>query len=113
MAKGQRDPVREQLWRERMAAWRASGLSIRAFCLRHGLTETSFHYWRRELRAREEATAASPRARGSSPRPRFVPVVLAAPVEVRCPTGHVVTLANADRAALGELFAALAEGTPC
>ena len=121
MAKISRDPVREQHWRERVTAWAASGLSVRAFCQQHQLTETTFHHWRRELRDRDDA-AASPA------RPRFVPVTVlpaAEPVassatlavDVRCPSGHVVTVPVDDPATLRTLFAALAslaeEPRPC
>ena len=112
MAKIQRDPVREQHWRERVAAWAASGLSMRAFCDQHQLTETTFQHWRRELRDRDEAAASSPA------RPRFVPVTVLpngdpltrsiGPVDVRCPSGHVVTVPGGDPATLRTLFAALA-----
>lgn len=59
MARGQRDPVRERQWRERVARWATSGLSVRAFCRQHGWIETSFYHWQRELRARDEAAAAT------------------------------------------------------
>ncbi len=58
MARRQRDPALERQWRERVARWATSGLSVRAFCLQHGLIETSFHYWKRELRARDAAVAS-------------------------------------------------------
>jgi hypothetical protein len=50
-----RDPVKEKYWREQIARWQKSGLSVRAFCAEHGVVETSFYAWRRELiiRARE------------------------------------------------------------
>ena len=111
MAKISRDPVREQHWRERVTAWAASGLSVRAFCQQHQLTETTFQYWRRELRVRDEAASSSPA------RPTFVPVtvlspsplpVATGPVEVRCPSGHVVSLPNADVVTLRTIFTALA-----
>ena len=109
----QRDPGRERSWRATMARWRASGLSIRAFCRRHSLSESAFHFWRRELRRREPA-AAGPTPVAS---PAFVPVsVLPAAtvtVEVRCPSGHVVTLAAYDVSSLPGLFAALAPGASC
>ena len=67
MARKPRDPGLERAWRERVARWSTSGLSVRAFCRQHGLIETSFYYWKRELRARE---AASTSATGSgSPSP--------------------------------------------
>ncbi|QEL16690.1 IS66 family insertion sequence element accessory protein TnpA [Limnoglobus roseus] len=116
MAKTQRDPAREQFWRDAIAAWRSSGLTVRAFCERRQLTETTFHHWRRELRRR---AAAAP----LTAPPAFVPVTVVAAesdpvhsIEVRCPSGHVVTVPGADAATLRELFqalAALAGETPC
>ena len=123
MAHGRRDPVREQLWRKRIADWQAGGLSIRPFCHRHGLTETAFQFWRQELRRRD---AAAPTPPPPPSRPVFVPVtvlpnpepavaaVLPKPrphqaVEVRCPSGHVVVVPLGEAAAtLRHLFAALA-----
>jgi transposase len=108
----QRDPERERYWRATMARWRASGLSIRAFCRRQSLTESAFHFWRRELRLREAAGLT----RVPEP-PTFVPVTViptaTVAVEVRCPSGHVVTLAAYDVSSLKGLFAALAPGASC
>ena len=110
----QRDPGREQYWRVTMARWRASGLSIRAFCRRQSLTESAFHFWRRELRLREPA-AAGPTPVVASPA--FVPVTVMPTatfaVEVQCPSGHVVKLAAYDLSSLKGLFAALAPGASC
>jgi hypothetical protein len=54
-----RDPVKEKYWREQIKLWQESGLSVRAFCKEHGVVETSFYAWRRELivRARESNSA--------------------------------------------------------
>ena len=99
---------REQVWRETMAAWQASGLSVRQYCRRHGLAEPSFYYWRRELRQRDARRTASS-------VPAFVPVTVApaAALEVRCPSGHVVTLPVADAATVRAVFAALAPEAAC
>ena len=111
MATRQRDPGREQFWRETIAAWQASGLSAREFCRRNRLTETSFHSWRRELRRRDEEATPRPAV------PTFVPVTIipsgSLQVEVRCPSGHTVSVAIADASTLGQLFAALAPVPPC
>ena len=123
MARGQRDPALERAWRERVAGWTASGLSVRAFCLQHGLIETSFYYWKRELRARDatavsRSLASAPTTSPSFPRssvpkspPAFVPVTVlptaTLSVEVRCPSGHVVLLPACDLASLTSLLAAL------
>ena len=92
MARRQRDLERERQWRERMTRWQASGLSVRAFCGQQGLLETSFHYWKRELRARDQtASRAAPLSPAKSSQPTFVPLTLlpaaTVSVEVRCPSG--------------------------
>lgn len=65
--------------------WRSSGLSIREFCVRNRLTESTFYLWKRELQTRDEVSSA---------QPKFVPLTLipaaTVSVEVRCPSGHVV-----------------------
>ncbi len=110
MVRGQRDPERVRQWRERVARWTASGLSVRAFCRQHGLIETSFSYWKRELRARDAAVsscvATAPTKSASVPKspPVFVPVTVfpetILTVEVRCPSGHVLLLSACDVASL-------------
>ena len=111
MATKQRDPVREQFWRDAITDWQTSSLSVRAYCVRHHLTETAFRFWQRELRLRD----AKPASRTAVPV--FVPVTVipttTVTVEVRCPSGHVVCLTTADTAMLRELFAALAPVPPC
>jgi hypothetical protein len=128
MPKHQRDPVREQFWREAIADWRASGRTIRDFCHERHLARTAFDYWQRELKRRDQPVPSTPKSplspQPSKPTPKpahrtakspaFVPVTVVplpnlAPgtVEVRCPSGHVVTLASAN-VTLCELFAALA-----
>jgi transposase-like protein len=113
MAGKRRNSKREQIWRVTMSRWRASGLSIPAFCQRHALTPSAFYYWRRELRERDGA-AEPP----SSPvLPAFVPLTVIpsvmVAVEVRCPSGHVVTLPACDILSLKNLFAALGPGASC
>jgi transposase InsO family protein len=55
-----RDRVKEALWRKRVDAQQSSGLAVRAYCRREGLSEAAFHWWHRELARRDgEAKAAS------------------------------------------------------
>jgi transposase-like protein len=51
-----RDTEKENYWKAQLTLWQQSGLSVRAFCKEHGIVETSFYAWRRELiiRARED-----------------------------------------------------------
>ena len=106
-----RDPARERFWRTTLSAWRTSGLSVREFCGRRDLTETAFYFWRKELLRRDgERTVRSA-------SPTFVPLTVipatTVAVEVRCPSGHVVTVPGCDGSLLRTLFAALAPVPPC
>jgi hypothetical protein len=40
------------LWEQRISAWRGSGLSQRAWCLREGVPPQTFGYWFRRLSSR-------------------------------------------------------------
>lgn len=45
---------RERFWRKLVAGHAQSGASIRDWCERHGVSEPSFYFWRRELARRKE-----------------------------------------------------------
>ena len=110
MAHGRaRDERKERQWRRWIGEWQTSGLSVRAFCQRRGLTVASFYAWRRALqrRAAEKAT--------------FVPVQVlpdavqtqTSALEVLLPDGRTVRVAPGfDAATLRRLLAVL-EGRPC
>jgi hypothetical protein len=57
-----RSRQREEFWRRIVTRQPKSGLSIRAWCARHGVTEASFYAWRRTL-ARRGATVKNSPAR--------------------------------------------------
>ena len=50
------DPQRDRFWREVLARYGASGLSVRAFCVQAGLSEPSFYAWRRTLARRDDTS---------------------------------------------------------
>jgi transposase len=104
-----RDEEKERQWRRWIGEWQASGLSVRAFCQRRGLTVGSFYAWRRVLQRRDAERAT------------FVPVqVLADTVSTQTSTlevvlndGRTVRVAPGfDAATLRQLLAVL-EGRPC
>lgn len=111
MAPGRaRDEQKERQWRRWIHQWRASGLSVRDFCARHGLASARFYHWRRvlERRAAEEPAA-------------FVPVQVvadavltrASALEVVLSDGRTVRVTPGfDVATLRQLLAVL-EGRPC
>jgi len=100
------DPARERYWRTLLAQWPAGKLTLAEFCRQHAVTTSAFYFWKTEIRKRD-----------AQARPAFVPVtVIAEPttaIEVRCPSGHIVTITNGNVRTLHELFAALAEARPC
>jgi len=53
---------REAFWREHVACWRRSGQPVRAYCRAHGVTESGFHFWKRELKRRDGLAGRDERA---------------------------------------------------
>jgi len=111
MAQGKpRDQAKEQQWRQCMAAWRSSGLGVRAFCARHGLDERRFYVWRRVL------------AQRAAQHPAFVPVQVVADPAPASPSALEVVLAHGrtvrvgvgfDAVTLQQLVTVLEEGRLC
>jgi transposase len=105
-----RDLHKEQQWRRRLRDWQRSGLSVSAFCRRHGLAENRLYAWRRILAQRDAEQAI------------FVPVRLLAEsgsqngtLEVLLACGRRLRVAKGfDAATLRQLLAVLEEEeTPC
>lgn len=111
MAPGRaRDERKEQECRRWIAQWRASGLSGRAFCERHGLATPSFYAWRRTL---ERRAAGAPVFVAVQVVSDVVPSQANA-VEVVLTDGRTVRVAPGfDAATLRRLLAVLQEGGPC
>ncbi|HBE92779.1 MAG TPA: hypothetical protein DDW55_09715 [Gammaproteobacteria bacterium] len=59
---------KRRLWSDRIASWRQSGLSQRAYCEQHQLALGTFAYWRGRLKKLEAGDHAG--------KPRFLPVTL-------------------------------------
>jgi transposase-like protein len=108
--RGERDLKKERFWRQMVRQWRRSGLTIRAFCQEHGLSEASFYAWRQTLAEREQQRHGS-----ADQPPAFVPVQVvpapaAASLEVVLGAGRVVRVPPGfDAATLRQLLAALEE----
>jgi len=58
MKNAARSAAKEACWRERLQNQAGSGLSVRAFCRREGVSEPSFYSWRRELDKRDRQRTA-------------------------------------------------------
>ena len=62
MAKrGSRDLEKESAWRRMVGEQAGSGLSVRAWCRAHGVKESGFYAWRRELARRDAEPVPGPR----------------------------------------------------
>jgi transposase len=106
-----RDARKEQHWRQHIRDWQGSGLSIRAFCARRGLSQPSFYAWRSELQRRD------------SEQPLFVPIRPLADdhspgsipaLEVFLTSGRRIRVAPGINAAtLRQLLAVLEEEPQC
>jgi hypothetical protein len=55
---GQRGSAKEHFWRKVVGGFDASRTTVRAWCMKHRVSEPSFYAWRREL-ARRDTTAAN------------------------------------------------------
>jgi transposase-like protein len=118
-----RDQVKEQFWRQTLADWQQSGLSVTAFCRQHQLQPQSFFRWRKllELRDQPDASPCQASIDAAAASPLFVPVQLrpavpaaaSATFEVVLRTGRLLRLAPGfDPTCLRQLLALLEE-TPC
>jgi hypothetical protein len=97
---------REQFWRDTIAAWKASGQSVRAFCAARGVAEPTFFARRRELATRKQhQQPAAPAPRPSFAAVRVIPELTA---EVVMPSGLVVRVPiGVEPAAVARLVTAL------
>ena len=84
-------------WQERLASFESSGLDVEIFCLKEGVSRSTFYRWKDRLKdgipewllAEKEARERAESAEGTA----FVPITLkASPVELELPNGGVVRL---------------------
>ncbi|QEL15582.1 IS66 family insertion sequence element accessory protein TnpA [Limnoglobus roseus] len=108
------DPLdREQFWRDTVAAFATSGLSVRAFCAARGLPEKRFYTWRKALGLSPVGRPASPS--DVPPARGFVPVRILADAAAEIVRPGVVVLrvpVTADPAHVVRLVAAI-RGATC
>ena len=92
-----RSVSKEKYWRGHLDRQLASGCSIRSYCHRHGLSEASFHYWRRrEIAGRDSELTDLPRSNTAGLIAVEIvgessPLMTARPMmEIECPGGPVI-----------------------
>ena len=112
--KNQQRSSRERFWRTMVGRWQGSGLSVRAFCQQHGLSQPSFYSWRRTLAVRDAATVHfAPVRIVPDPTPETAADAGRAGLELVLGTGHRLRVGvGFDGPTLQRLLALLAEGRP-
>lgn len=90
-----RSAEKEAFWRSHIKRQSSSGESIRGYCLRRGLSEASFHFWRREIANRD--CEARPSKQVESAGLVAVEILGESSVqrrmlEIECPGGAVIRL---------------------
>lgn len=78
------------VWAQRVAAWKNSGLSASAFAALHGFQAHSLYFWSSRLRLRDDAPSEVRFAQivqAPSPPPSL-------PLEILLATGHVVRVSS-------------------
>src|SRR3954451_25166775 len=75
MADGEHVGDREQFWRDHVAGWKSSGLSLRLYSEEHGLKAGTLGYWNSRVKARGADAPAS----SAGPEATFLAVRVADP----------------------------------
>jgi len=112
--KNQQRSSREQFWRTMVGRWQGSGLSVRVFCQRHGLSQPSFYSWRRTFAVRDAATVHfAPVRIVPDPTPEAAADAGRAGLELVLGTGYWLRVGvGFDGPTLQRLLALLQEGRP-
>jgi transposase len=102
MVRKQRE-TREMVWRERLARFERSGLSVREFCRKEGCSDPAFYQWRKRLRKRRPRQASGSQAdKTVVDSEAFVPVTISPSsfAEVEFPNGVRIRVPATDAEAL-------------
>jgi hypothetical protein len=83
-----RNETLQQVWELRLQEQAKSGLAIRPWCEREGVTESNFHYWRRRLAVPTATKLIALPLAAERPEPAL---------ELRTPHGYVVRLTSRDQ----------------
>ena len=110
----QRDGSKERFWRRMVRQWGNGKLSIRAFCLAHGLSEPNFYAWRRLLQQRDAAAVKFVPVRVvAAAKPAATVASVAAGLELVLKSGRLLRIGSSfDGPTLERLLALLEEGQP-
>ncbi len=83
-------------WQERLESYKASGLEVGVFCLKEGVSRSTFYRWKDRLKdgiPESMVVEKAAREKAESGEAAFVPISLkASPVEIELPNGGIVRM---------------------
>ena len=85
MVQSTRSAEKEAFWRLALEEHRGSGLTVRAFCRREGISEPSFYAWRRRITKRDAKSVTVGR------QPALIPVDIVDSVGGGSPNGDATS----------------------
>ena len=112
MADSRRSTEKEEFWRLALGEHQQSGLTIRAFCQREGLSEPSFFAWRKKI---QNLKLTNGPAQTVSEVGKLVPVEIIDspvndPLEIVTPGGFTLRCApSVEPSRLGELIGVIVQ----
>ena len=112
---GESASEQQAFWQMVIETWRSSGLSVRAFCQREGLSEALFYTWRAKLQPISADNAVGT-VDDTPDKPAFVELssVSTSSIEVVCSAVPVIRITGvADRALLTEVLSAVRAASIC
>ena len=108
-----KDPSLEAKWREHLAKFRRSNLTVVEYCRKVGISQSAFFRRRQELdptwrQGKSRRGAAKKRTATAQPNSPFVPVTVAlgATAEIELPSGVRIRVPATDRQALATVLTA-------
>jgi hypothetical protein len=110
-----KEQLRQQ-WHARIAEYRASGLTLKAWCAAHDCTVDQMKYWL--YKSRKRAPSSSTVSSTPTPATHFVPLAVVdegkrAPLVLRVGPAQIELHAGFDPRLLREVVHALAEAVSC
>jgi len=106
---------RQRQWQERISAYRASGLTLKAWCAANGCTIDQMKYWLYKSKVPNSSTTTL--STDSAQKPRFVPLAVSPDVEasllLRVGPAQIELRPGFDPRLLREVVKALTEAAPC
>lgn len=120
MRLARRDREKEAFWRRVIGRQPSSGMSVRAWCRRHALGESSFYWWRTQLARRDAQAPALVPVRVTADRSATDAFELSAVngsqsrIEIVLQRGRRVhVIGPVDRQALADVLAVLTAASGC